>query len=198
MNYKIISNFLEKQKIKAVEKYDFEKGFISYSNKINQHREINVITGKEEIVRAYLISKLVNQLGYNMNTIEIEKEYDIGRPKINKNRIDIIVRDSKGNAFLYIEVKSPNEYEKNKDEIIEKQLFNMAACEKGQGINVKYLVLYSFDIVNDEIVDKSIIIDYEKFPTFEEWKKIRNSADTLPNKYGIAQKEPYIKGSKKC
>lgn len=197
MNYKIISNFLEKQKIKAVEKYDFEKGFISYSNKINQHREINVITGKEEIVRAYLISKLVNQLGYNMNTIEIEKEYDIGRPKINKNRIDIIVRDSKGNAFLYIEVKSPNEYEKNKDEIIEKQLFNMAACEKGQGINVKYLVLYSFDIVNDEIVDKSIIIDYEKFPTFEEWKKIRNSADTLPKKYGIAQKEPYIKGSKK-
>lgn len=86
---------------------------------------------------------------------------------------------------------------KTKDEIIEKQLFNMAACEKGQGINVKYLVLYSFDIVNDEIVDKTIIIDYEKFANFDVWEKARDSADTLPQRYGKAQKEPYIKGSKK-
>ena len=62
---------------------------------------------------------------------------------------------------------------------------------------MKYLVLYSFDIVNGEIIDKTIIIDYQKFKSFEAWQKIRNSTDTLPKKYGIAQKEPYIKGSKK-
>lgn len=136
-------------------------------------------------------------MGYRLENIELEKEYDIGRPKVNKNRIDIIIRDNNGNAFLYIELKSPDEYEKNKDEIIEKQLFNMAANEKGQGINVKYLVLYSLDIANSEIIDKTIIIDYEKYNTFDEWSKVRNAADTLPTRYGKAQKEPYVKGSNK-
>ena len=46
-------------------------------------------------------------MGYKPEHIEIEKEYDIGRPKVNKPRIDIIVKDNKGNAFLYInELKS--------------------------------------------------------------------------------------------
>ena len=47
------------------------------------------ITGKEELVRAYLITRLVKELGYKPEDIEIEKEYDIGRPKVNKPRTTI-------------------------------------------------------------------------------------------------------------
>jgi len=182
--------------MKVVEKFDFDKSQISYSKKIKGW-DIKKVKGDEEIVRAYILAKLVNELGYKPENIEIEKDYDIGRPKTNKPRIDVIVRDSKENAFLFIELKSPEDYEKDKDEIIEKQLFNLASQEKGQGKNVKYLVLYSFETINSEIKDKCILIDYEKYSSFDSWKDTRNFTDSLPEKYGNAQKEPYIKGGTK-
>lgn len=192
----IIEKYLNTQKIKVVETYDFENKKVKYSEKIKGWK-IDKFKGNEEFVRAYILAKLVNELGYKPENIEIEKEYDIGRPKVNKPRIDIIVRDSKGDAFLYIELKSPEDYEKDKDEIIEKQLFNLASQEKGQGINVKYLVLYSLEIVEKGIKDKCILIDYEKFTSFVIWKEKRDYADELPERYGIAQKEPFIKGGRK-
>jgi type I restriction enzyme M protein len=196
MNTNLVKQYLDKQKTKAVEIYDFDKKKVKYSEKIKGCK-IDKFKGDEEIVRAFILAKLVNELGYKPENIELEKEYDIGRPKVNKPRIDIIVRDDKGNAFLYIELKSPEDYEKDKDEVIEKQLFNLASQEKGQGKKVKYLVLYTFETTENEIKDKCILIDYEKFTDFEAWKEVRDFADELPERYGKAQKEPYIKGGKK-
>jgi len=196
MNTDLIKKYLDNQKIKVVEIYDFENKKVKYSEKIKGWK-IDKFRGDEEIVRAYILAKLVNELGYLPENIELEKEYDIGRPKVNKPRIDIIVRDDKGNAFLYIELKSPQDYEKDKDEIIEKQLFNLASQEQGQGKKVKYLTLYTLEIIENIIKDKCILIDYEKYISFDSWKDARNFADELPERYGKAQKEPYIKGGEK-
>lgn len=196
MNTKVIEQYLDNQKIKVVEIYDFENKKVKYSEKMKGWK-IDKFQGEEEVVRAFILAKLANELGYKPEIIEIEKEYDIGRPKTNKPRIDVIVRDAQGSAFLYIELKSPEEYEKDKDEIIEKQLYNLASQEKGQGIDVKYLVLYSIDVINDEIKDKCMVIDYDKFPSFDSWKDVRDFSDELPKRYGLAQKEPYIKGGNK-
>ena len=187
MDYKIIKEYLDKQKIKVVETYDFENKKVKYSEKIRGWK-IDKFRGDEEVVRAFILAKLVNKLGYKPEDIEIEKEYDIGRPKVNKPRIDIIVRDVNRNAFLYIELKSPQDYEKDKDEIIEKQLFNLASQEKGQGVNVKYLVLFTFEIAKDEIKDKCILVDYEKFTSFDNWKEIRDFADELPERRRASRK----------
>ncbi len=196
MDYSIIKKYLDNQEIKVVELYDFDKRKVKYSEKVKGWK-IDKFRGDEEIVRAFVLAKLVNELGYKPENIELEKQYDIGRPKVNKPRIDIIVRDDKGDAFLYIELKSPQDYEKDKDEVIEKQLFNLASQEKGQGNNVKYLVLYTFELIKKEIKDKCILIDYEKFTSFDSWKDIRDFADELPERYGKAQKEPFVKGGKK-
>lgn len=193
----LVTSYIKNQRIKVVQEFNLMESRVRYSPDIKQNREIRKLSGDEEIVRAFLLSRLVNDLGYSADSIEIEKEYDIGRPKVNKPRIDVIVRDSTGNAFLYIELKSPRDYEKDKDEIIEKQLFNLASQEKGQGKKVKYLVLYTYDIADDEIKDKCILIDYEKFPSFESWKEVRDYADEIPERYGKAQKEPYVKNGKK-
>ena len=91
----VIEKYLNTQKIKVVETYDFENKKVKYSEKIKGWK-IDKFKGDEEIVRAYILAKLVNEIGYKPENIEIEKEYDIGRPKVNKPRIDIIVRDSKG------------------------------------------------------------------------------------------------------
>ncbi|HAI74117.1 MAG TPA: N-6 DNA methylase [Candidatus Moranbacteria bacterium] len=196
MNVILIKKYLSSQKTKIVEIFDFENKKVKYSEKIKGWK-IDKFKGDEEIVRAYILAKLVNKLGYKPENIELEKVYDIGRPKVNKPRIDIIVRDDKGNAFLYIELKSPQDYEKDKDEVIEKQLFNLASQEQGQGKKVKYLALYTFEIINEEIKDKCILIDYEKFTSFEKWKEVRDFADELPERYGKAQKDPYVKGGEK-
>jgi len=197
MKYNNIKKYLDNQKIKVVEGYDFEKKKVKYSEKIKGWK-IEKFRGDEEIVRAYILAKLVNELGYKPENIELEKQYDIGRPKVNKPRIDIIVKDEKNeNAFLYIELKSPQDYEKDKDEVIEKQLFNLASQEKGQGKEVKYLVLYTFEQFDKEIKDKCIVIDYEKFTSFDSWAEVRDFADELPARYGKAQKEPFVKGGKK-
>lgn len=192
----LIQEYLDNQKIKVVEVYDFDNKKVKYSEKIKGWK-IDKYRGDEEIIRSYILAKLVNELGYRSENIEIEKEYDIGRPKVNKPRIDIIVRDDKGDAFLYIELKSPADYEKDKDEIIEKQLFNLASQEQGQGRKVKYLVLYTTENIETEIKDKCILIDYDKFPSFNSWKETRDFADELPARYGKAQKDPYTKDTKK-
>ncbi len=191
-----IINYLDNSP-KKVAKFILREKKAEYGANIKKHRDIKNISGDEELVRGYLITKLVNELGYKEESIELETEYDIGRPKVNKPRIDVVVRDEKGNAFLYIELKSPQDYEKDKDEVIEKQLFNLASQEQGQGKKVKYLVLYTVEVIGEEIKDKCILIDYEKFKSFDSWKEIRDFADELPARYGKAQKEPYVKGGAK-
>ncbi len=189
----LLKKYLEGQVNKIV-LLDFDKGTIEYSSKIKQNRKINKVSGPEEFVRAFLIARLVNELGYKPENIEIEKEYDIGRPKVNKPRIDVIVRDKNGDAFLYIEVKAPDEFEKDKDEVIEKQLFNLAAQETGQGKKVKYLVLYTFEESGNELKDKALIIDYEKYTSFDKWVQTREATNEIPRNYGKALRIPYAKG----
>ncbi len=62
---------------------------------------------QKEIIRAFLLTKLVNKLGY---------------------KPDNIVTDNTDKAPLYITLKNPQDYEKNKDKLfIEKQLFSLAS-----------------------------------------------------------------------
>ena len=197
MDKEIIINYIKGQPIKVVTSIDLEKKKISY-NGINQGRIIREITGEEEIVRAYLLTKLVNEYGYLPERIEIEHEYTAGRPHTITSRIDIIVRNSKGEAFLFIELKSPLEYMViDKEKIIEEQLFKLAGMERTEGHEVKYLVLYTVNTLEKIINEECIIIDNKKFRTFADWELTRDSVNKLPERYGKAQKIPYIKASNK-
>lgn len=152
----------------------------------------------EELVRAYLITKLVNECGYLPERIEIEHKYTAGRPHTITSRIDIIVRDSKGDAFLFIEAKNLEEYAIiDKDKTIEDQLFKLAGMERVDGHNVKYLVLYSVSETITALEDDCIIIDNEKYTSFADWELDRNNTNTIPKRYGKAQRKPYVKGSEK-
>lgn len=199
MNYSssAILNYIKNSRIKAVESIDLEHKKIKYSSKIQSSRVIEEIPGEEELVRAVVLTRLANECGYPLERIEIEKEYEIGRPKVINPRIDVIVKDEKGNAFLYIELKAPDEFEEGQDNIIEKQLFNLAGAELALGHTVKYLVLLTCDLLEDGLQNKAIVIDYERYHSFEQWKDDRFSADEIPVRYGRALKRPYVKGSSK-
>ncbi|MDE5909782.1 MAG: N-6 DNA methylase [Lachnospiraceae bacterium] len=197
MNRELIKQYIDAQPIKVVSHLDLVNNKIKYDG-IKQHREIVEILGDEEMSRAFLLTRLVNELGYPADRIEIEKEYSSGRAPKLKPRIDVIVRDSKGDAFLFIEAKSPSEFSTiDQDKTINDQLYLVAALEKASGKNVKYLVLYTTEESLASTHDNCVIIDMNEYPTFEDWEVSRNPANAIPARYGKAQHKPYVKASDK-
>ena len=196
MDKQLIKEYIDNQPIKIVSKLDLDKEKLEY-DKINQLQK-RTDAKPEELCRAYLLTKLANELGYAPERIEIERQYTAGRPHTNTSRIDVIVRDSNGDAFLFIEVKNQDEYATiDKDSVIEEQLFKVAGMERTEGHNVKYLVLYTTNDTTGTIADECIIIDNEKYPTYADWESSRDFTNTIPARYGKAQKTPYVKASAK-
>jgi type I restriction enzyme M protein len=195
----IIEQRLSKQK-NCVAKINIDKATVQYSEKIKQNRVLKSLTGGEEIVRAFLINRLVNELDYKPENIEIEKEYSVkaGHGKLYP-RIDIIVKDDNGNPFFFIEAKSPDKFEKDKSEI-EGQLFSLAqAEEKNYKTKVKYLVYYTAEQQDEDILDKAIIIDFEKYCNYTDWENngFISIGTEVTAGYGEPKKQPLIKGGDK-
>lgn len=196
MNNNLIKNYIDQNPIKVVKNLDLVSMKLEYDKIVQCQKRTDA--KPEELVRAYLLTKLVNELGYAPDRIEIEHEYTAGRPHTITSRIDIIVRDVNGDAFLFIEVKNQEEYATiDKDSVIEEQLFKLAGMEKAEGRDVKYLVLYTTNDSTNKISDDCIIIDYSKYHTYAEWEAIHDYTNTLPIRYGKAQKTPYKKASSK-
>ena len=196
MNKDLLKAYVDTQPIKVVTKLDFAREKLEY-DKITQCQR-RTEAGPEELCRAFLLTRLVNELGYSPDRIEIEHEYTAGRPHTITSRIDVIVRDANGDAFLFIEVKNEDEYATiDKDSVIEEELFKLAGMERTEGHDVKYLVLYTTSDAAGTISDECIIIDNKRFPSFSDWEVSRDYTNTIPTRYGKAQKTPYIKASSK-
>ena len=191
----LIRKYIENSPKKIVKRIDLETRSVEYVDELVGSPRKN---GDEELVRAFLLTKLINELGYETKDIEIEHEYTAGRPHTNTSRIDVIVRDDKKDAFLFIEVKCPYEYlSTDRNKTIEEQLFKVAGMEKTEGNDVKYLVLYTIDFLNNKVKDECIIIDNDAFKNYSEWEKSLDYLTDIPYHYGLAKKMPYIKGSEK-
>lgn len=196
MNKELVKAYIDAQPIKVVKSLDLDREKLEYDKIVQCQRRTEAKS--EELCRAYLLTKLVNELGYAPERIEIERVYTAGRPHTNTSRIDVIVRDASGNAFLFIEVKNQDEYATiDKDSVIEEQLFKVAGMERTEGHDVKYLVLYTTNDATGIIADECMIIDSKKFPTFADWEASRDYTNTIPSRYGKAQKTPYVKASAK-
>ena len=130
---------------------NLEKKIVTPSEKIKHNTTLKSLTGDEEVVKALLIDRLVNELHYKPENLETEKEYTIkgGHSKINP-RIDVLVKDEQGNPFFFIEVKAPNKFEADKTEI-EGQLFALAQTEERDfKTKVRYLVYYTAEMPEDD------------------------------------------------
>jgi len=195
----LVEQNLKRQKNKVAE-INIDKATVQYSEKIKQNRVLKSLTGDEEIVRAFLIDRLVNELDYKSENIEIEKEYSVkaGHGKLTP-RIDIIIKDDKGHPFFFIEAKAPDKFEKDKEEI-EGQLFSLAqAEEKDYKTKVKYLVYYTTDLQDEGILDKAIIIDFAKYRNYTDWENdgFISIGTGITAGYGEPKKQPLIKGHEK-
>lgn len=89
MNKELVKAYIDSQPVKVVTKLDLEKEKLEY-DKINQCQKRTEAT-PEEFCRAFLLTKLVNELAYPPERIEIEHVYTAGRPHTITSRIDVIV-----------------------------------------------------------------------------------------------------------
>lgn len=166
---------------------------ISYNNQISSPP---VKFENEGYIRAFLVVKLVKELDYPIDCIELEKHYNIGsRPEDKSAFLDILVRDkrNKNETFLAIECKTPEEFEKKKKNI-ETQLFNIAAIQSQDG-KVKYLIYYSLS--EFELDERMVVIDYERNNSYTKWssKKDEEELNVIPPDYGISYHAHYAKVS---
>ncbi|WP_082081613.1 type I restriction enzyme HsdR N-terminal domain-containing protein [Methylocucumis oryzae] len=195
----IVEHKLERQK-NNIAHVNLEKETVTYSEKIKHNRALKSLTGDEEVARAFLIDRLVNELHYKPENLETEKEYTIkgGHSKISP-RVDVLVKDEEGNPFFFIEVKAPNKFEADKSEI-EGQLFALAQTEERDfKTKVRYLVYYTAEMPEDEVVDRVIIIDFDKYKTYTDWENdgFISIGTELTAGYGEPKKQPLIKGHEK-
>lgn len=183
---KVVEEYLKQwEHNEAVVSYDFNNDSIIYGKR-RDGRSISKLPGDEEYVRAYVVTKLVNELGYSMQDIAFEKEYSIGRPSKKKARIDIIVYKPHSNdIFMFIELKAPDKYKEEKSKAIEHQLYALAAQEINSESNkIDYLVYCSLsDLDCSEMVT---LIDYNKYDTYAKWKNTPNYHSKLLSGYSNA------------
>jgi len=173
-------------------KIDLERNEIYYSEKIKQHRKIRELN-KEEIVRAYLIVKLLTTLNYTPDCIELEKEHTMGRKgKKTSARIDVLVKnkDETYSPFMIIEVKAPDEYDREMDEI-KTQLFNVANQERG----TQYLLYYTAYVSeNEDVQERVVSISFSRYDTYKDWEKEgKPNLMGIPKEYGIIKKPVFTK-----
>ncbi|MBB6497793.1 restriction endonuclease subunit M [Methanococcus maripaludis] len=196
MDYKTaIKEYIDKCEKKVVE-LDLENSRIKYDDRIVKHQDIRIIRGEkvnEEYIRAYLVSKLVNELDYPPEKIELETTYSIGRPSTSAGRIDIIVKDNDNKNYFFIECKAPEKFESDK-EFIKGQLFDLARADENP---TKYLVYYTVNVLDGGVIDNSVIIDFEKYTNYDSWisDEYPSISDEIPAHYQKAKKTPIVKGS---
>ena len=100
MNNDLLKRYIDDQPTKIVTKLDFVTGKLSYDKIIQYQKRTDA--KPEELCRAYLLTKLVNEFGYDPAKIEIEHEYTAGRPHTITSRIDVIAKDANGGGCILI------------------------------------------------------------------------------------------------
>ena len=169
--------------------FDPESQIIKFANSIKEHQKQK--WEDETYVRAYLVVKLIKELNYPCNAIELEKPYSIGHPSKKEARLDILVKKD-NDPFMLIECKTPDKFEEEKDLAIKNQLYAIAKQEIKGDIKPKYLIYYTVKVEDGKLKDNAIIIDFEKYPTYEDWiDKGEPHFDEIPAEYGIAKKYIY-------
>ena len=173
------------------------KATINYTDKITKHEDPKIIAGEEEISRAFLVNRIINELDYKPENIEIEKRYEIslGRnTKSQRGENDLILRDNKGDVFYLIEAKSPKEYDNGMKTIIG-QLFGIAR-EEARKCKVCYLCYYTTEFADGQTRDKVIIIDFQKYQEYDAWHEADEPSvgNILAPGYNKPEKQPRIKG----
>ena len=162
---KLVEQNVAKAPIRVVD-LDLENDTISYSSRIRQHQTLTRIDRDTELVRADLVNRFVNEMGYAPEQIELDRPYRVSLSEDTDITItmtvDVVVRGEDGTPFFFAQVKSPVEFETSLEG--DPSLFQMArAEEQATGVAVHHLFYYTVRVRNNEPAGESYLINYRHF-----------------------------------
>lgn len=147
-------------------KVNFETEKIEYGTKIKVG---DLTTSNFENSENFVVLECVDRVlekGYAPDKLSLEQKWLMGRKE--KGKLDILVLDKEGKAYLMIECKTwGDEYEKEKKKMLRDggQLFSYFQ----QDTAAKYLCLYASRILKGEIIYSNEIIKVD-----DEWSSLNN------------------------
>jgi len=174
-------------------------GSVAYNTAsgLTLHQSITRLTD-EEYVRAHLVVRLIKELGYPADSIELEHQYTIGRPSPTRAKIDVRVMDrrsgtGKPTTFMLIEAKRPDDF-LSYSSLIKDQLFSPGNQEYANGL--RYTVWYTVEFRSGSLHEKSIAINFRKHHDHAAWVQAGEPGHNLdiPREYGDLRKTRYVKG----
>ena len=140
----------------------------------------------EELVRAYLLLRLIGSYGYDPSpgVLEVERVYKpVGRPTGKGGRADVLLRrptSNGGGCFLFAECKAPDSFDRDFRHI-DGQLFRLSLQEQPRP---RYLLYYTVDLRSGLPHDRVILVDTTTFPDFESWDSAGQPiTDVIPFRY---------------
>lgn len=150
-------------------KVDFEANHINYGDKITIG---DLTTSHFENGENFVVLECINRLsekGYLPEHIFLEYKWPMGLKE--KGKLDILVNDEKGDAYLMIECKTwGEEFDKERKKMKRDggQLFSYFQQDKG----AKYLCLYTSRLEGDSINYTNDIVKVDSY-----WKQLNNQKE---------------------
>lgn len=150
-------------------KIDFEVEKINYGSRITLGDQTTTnFENSENFVVLECIDRLLEK-GYPPERISLEHKWPVGRKE--KGKLDILITDDQGKAYLMVECKTwGDEYLKEKKKMFRDggQLFSYFQQDKG----AHYLCLYSSRLLNGNVVYVNDIV-----PVDPEWSNLTNQKE---------------------
>lgn len=189
-HYDKVLHFLNFDDEECTGKIQYNKDVIDLANCPSWYAEGIAQIHDEEMVRAWLVINLYFRFGYNQKKmIAIEKTYKSVGHEGKGGRVDVLVKKKNSeSAFLFVECKAPDKYDEEIGQI-DGQLFRLCRQEIDRP---KFLLYYTAKLQDNNLVDRIILIDAEKYQTYDQWKEAgADSYNSIPKSFGEASKKLY-------
>lgn len=148
---------------------DLKKETIRYSSRMRHNRPIHRIAGDADVVRAYLVYRFVNSMGYSPESLELDRPYQVGKVGETVN-VGVVVNDEDGNPFFFAAAVAPDDFGQGED--LESRLFLAAEREfEMTGKVVRHLFYFTVKIEDERLAQDSVIIDYSHFHRLSDWDR---------------------------
>ncbi len=148
---------------------NLKAGTIRYSGRIRQNLPIHRLSDDSELVRAYMVHRFVNVMGYAPEDLELDRPYPVGRREDGVS-VGVVVRDKDGNPFFFASATTPDRFEEGDD--AKSRLFLAAEKEfELSGKVVHHLLYFTVRIENGRLVHDSVLIDYSHFHQMSDWDR---------------------------
>lgn len=173
---------------------DRSKDLITYNASIKSDESHVRSATAEELVHAVIIGLLNStEYGYKLPVLGHELRYAHGSKGSKSDEVDVLIKDTDGLPYAVFEIKAASEFEKEKDDAIENQLFGTAHL-----VGAPKLLVYATVVPKGPHPKiRAICIDYSKHKTFEAWiKEGQPSSSNFPSDYQDIGYEPYVNQGK--